>query len=105
MTKPLAIIHYERLMPGSQLTHRLTDLGYRVQTVPEAPDLLETARRDKPMIIIVDLAVKKANMCEVIQGLRSETETEHVPIIGFAPAKDQKLHAEAMRCGRDARGL
>ena len=41
MTKPLAIIHYERLMPDSQLLDRLQDLGYRVQTVAEATLLLD----------------------------------------------------------------
>lgn len=99
MTKPLAIIHYERLMPGSQLTHRLNDLGYRVQAVAEAQSLVETARREKPMVAIVDLAGQKANMCSIIQDLRMDKETEHVPVIGFAMAKDVKLHAEATRCG------
>ena len=98
MTKPLALIHYERLMPGSQLVNRLQDLGYRVQTVTDASELLETARREKPMIVILDL-VTKADICTVIQQLKGDKETEHLPVITFAGAKDQKLHAEAIRCG------
>ena len=98
MTKPLAIIHYERLMPGSQLVNRLQDLGYRVQTVTEPGELLETARREKPMVAILDLATN-ANICAVIEQLKTDKETEHLPVIGFAAAKDKKLHDEAMRCG------
>ena len=33
MTQPLALVFYEKLMPGSQLVNRLQDLNYRVQAV------------------------------------------------------------------------
>jgi DNA-binding response OmpR family regulator len=99
MTKPLAMIYYERLMPGSQLVNRLQDLGYRVQTVTEAVLLPETARREKPMIAIFDLGGSKANLCSIIQQMKDDKEIEHLPVIGFAGAKEQKLHAEATRCG------
>jgi PleD family two-component response regulator len=98
MTKPLAIICYERLMPGSQLVNRLQDLGYRVLTVAEPGLLLEMLRREKPMVAILDL-LTKTDICSVIQEIKADKETEHLPIIGFAGAKDQKLHAEATRCG------
>ena len=35
MTQPLALVWYEKLMPGSKLVNRLQDLGYRVLTAPE----------------------------------------------------------------------
>lgn len=98
MTKPLAIIHYERLMPGSQLVNRLQDLGYRVLTVAEAGQLLDTARREKPMVAILDLGTK-GDICTVIEQIKADKETEHLPVIGFAPVKDKNLHDEAMRCG------
>ncbi len=98
MTKPLALIYYERLMPGSQLVNRLQDMGYRVQTITDSGLLLETARREKPMIAIFDLATK-SDICAVIEAFKADAETEHLPVIGFAAAKDQKLHAEATRCG------
>jgi len=98
MTKPLALIHYERLMPGSQLVNKLTDLGYRVHAVTEAAQLFEIARREKPMIAIIDL-MTRADTCAVIQQIKSDKETEHLPVIAFAAAREQKLHAEATRCG------
>jgi CheY-like chemotaxis protein len=99
MIKPLAIIHYERLVPGSQLVNRLQDLGYRVQTVTEAGQLVEAARRERPMVAIFDLMANKANICSIIQEMKADKETEHLPVIGFAAANDKKLHAEATRCG------
>jgi PleD family two-component response regulator len=99
MMKPLALVYYERLMPGSQLANRLQDLGYRVQTLTEATLLLETARREKPMLAIVDLVTDRANMCNIIRDMKANEETGHIPVIGFAAQKDEKLHAEATRCG------
>ena len=43
MTKPLALVFYERLMPGSQLVNGLQDLGYRVLAITEAALLMPCA--------------------------------------------------------------
>src|SRR6266850_298297 len=55
MTEPLAIVLYERLMPGSQLVNRLQDLKYRVQTVNDPALLVDCAEQAKPMLVLVDL--------------------------------------------------
>ena len=34
--QPLALVLYEKLLPGTQLVNRLQDLNYRVQTVNDA---------------------------------------------------------------------
>ena len=36
MTQPLALVLYEKLLPGSQLVNRLQDLNYRVQAIADA---------------------------------------------------------------------
>ena len=99
MTKPLALVFYERLMPGSQLVNRLQDLGYRVQTITEASLLIDTAKREKPMLALIDLVSDRANICGIIKDLKNTEETGHIPIVGFAAQKDQRLHAEAARSG------
>ena len=99
MTKPLALVYYERLMPGTQLVNRLQDLGYRVETLAEPSLLIETARRDKPMIAVVDLVTDRANICALIKDLKENEETAHIPVIGFTSQKDEKIHGEALRCG------
>lgn len=86
-------------MPGSQLVNRLQDLGYRVQTITEASLLIETAKREKPMLALVDLVSQRANICGIIKDLKNGEDTGHIPVVGFAAQKDQKLHTEAARCG------
>ena len=99
MTKPLALVYYERLMPGTQLVNRLQDLGYRVLTLTEPSLLIETARKERPIVALLDLVTNRANICSIIKELKDGEETGHIPVVGFAAQKDQKLHAEATRAG------
>ena len=51
MKQPLALVFYERLLPGTQLVNRLQDLHYRVQTIESAEALPEAAREAMPMVL------------------------------------------------------
>ena len=86
-------------MPGTQLVNRLQDLGYRVLTLTEPSLLIETARKEKPMVALLDLATDRANICAIIKEMKSDEEIGHIPVVGFAAQKDQKLHTEAARSG------
>ena len=97
--KPLALVFYERLLPGSQLANRLSDLGYRVHTIEEAALILETARQQKPIVLLMDLVTRRANICEIIKEVRRNEETSHVPIIGFATQNNPQIQEEAVKAG------
>ncbi len=99
MTKPLALVYYERLMPGTQLVNRLQDLGYRVQTLTEPSLIITTARTERPMVALVDLVTNRANICSIIKEMKADEDTGHIPVVGSAGQNDQKLHNEATRCG------
>lgn len=99
MTKPLAIIYYERLLPGSQLVNRLHDLGYRVIAVEDAALLITTAEKEKALVLITDLVAKKINIFGIIKDLKAREGTSHIPVIGFAGEKNKKLHDEAVSAG------
>jgi PleD family two-component response regulator len=99
MTKPLALVYYERLMPGTQLVNRLQDLGYRVQTVTEPALIMGSARTDRPMIALLDLVTTRANIFSIIKEMKADEETGHIPVVGFAAQTDHRLHDEATRSG------
>lgn len=99
MMKPLALIFYERLLPGSQLANRLSDLGYRVQTLEEPSLILETAREQRPIVLLMDLISRKASICDIIQEVRRHEETAHLPIIGFAAQQNKKIQDDAVKAG------
>jgi CheY-like chemotaxis protein len=83
MTQPLALVLYERLLPGSQVVNRLQDLNYRVQTVADAAQLAESAATAKPMLVMVDLDSSRNNVPDGIARLKQDPATKHLPVIAF----------------------
>lgn len=99
MTQPLALVFYEKLLPGTQLVNRLQDINYRVLTVTSAEALLASAANDKPMIVFADLAARRINVVETISKLRQNPATTHLPIVAFADEKDAALQTQARDAG------
>jgi PleD family two-component response regulator len=99
MTQPLALVLYEKLLPGSQLVNRLQDAGYRVQTVSSPDALVSSAETEKPLIVLADLASTHAKIPEVIGKLRKNAATSHIPVIAFADEKETALQEAARNAG------
>jgi CheY-like chemotaxis protein len=99
MKQPLALLLYEKLLPGGQLVNRLQDLGYRVQPVPAPGDLVPTAEREKPLVAFVDLEPHYEKICQSIAALRENSATSHIPVIAFAAQQNGEAHESARRAG------
>lgn len=99
MTQPLALILYEKLLPGSQLVNRLQDLNYRVQALTQATKLVETAEQLKPMLVLADLVSQANDVCAAIQKLRQNPSTQHIPVLGFGSDESKELQAAAQAAG------
>src|ERR1051325_9372658 len=99
MTQPLALVVYERLLPGTQLLNRLQDLNYRVLAVTDADSLAACARQEKPMLVLADLVSNRNNVCAAIVQLRSNPETQHIPILAFGPEESLDLQEQARTAG------
>jgi PleD family two-component response regulator len=99
MTQPLALVLFERLLPGSQLVNRLQDLKYRVQVISSPALLPETAEQSKPMLVIVDLESGRQDICASSSRLRQNAATNHLPVIGFASEMSPELEATARSSG------
>jgi CheY-like chemotaxis protein len=99
MTQPLALVLYERLLPGTQLVNRLQDLGYRVLTVTGVEPLMASAVREKPMLVLADLVARRMQITEAIARLRQDPATNHLPVIAFADEKETALQAAARAAG------
>ena len=99
MTQPLALIAYEKLLPGTQVANRLRDLNYRVQVVPIGHDLVKKALESRPLVVLVDLYSQASDACSAIAELRNTSETKHIPIIAFASDADSGLQDAARAAG------
>jgi len=96
--QPLALVFYEKLLPGSQLVNRLQDLQYRVLTVNDPGQLLAAVRREMPMLLLADLAAR-ADIAPVIAALKADAATAHIPVIAFAEEKAVAQLAAAEQAG------
>jgi CheY-like chemotaxis protein len=97
MTQPLALVLYEKLLPGTQLANRLQDIGWRVQTVNDGAALTRVAEEHKPVLVIADLHSTRQPVAEGIAALRANKNTAHIPIIAFTA--DDSLSAAALAAG------
>ncbi len=99
MTQPLALVVYERLLPGSQLVNRLQDLKYRVQVVANADRLVDCAEQAKPMLVLADLVSSRNNVCAALARLKKNAATQHLPVIVFGGENVAELQAAARAAG------
>jgi PleD family two-component response regulator len=96
--EPLALLLYQKLLPGSQLVNRLQDLNYRVQSIGTASGLVELAETSKPMVLLVDLGSAMPEVLTELRRLRENEGTRHLPVIAFGlpdGAGSQKVALEA----------
>jgi len=99
MTEPLALVFYEKLLPGSQVVNRLQDLKYRVETISDPSRLVECAQQCLPMIVLLDLESAQDNVCAAITRLRQTPTTNHLPIIAFSSERTVSLQEAAKAAG------
>ena len=84
VSKPLALLYYSNLIPGSQLANRLIDMGYRVQALSDlkAFDRDVSKRKTPPR--------RRPKSCPGgpafgdIARLRKDPATQHIPVLGYS---------------------
>jgi CheY-like chemotaxis protein len=98
MSKPLALVYYSNLMPGSQLSARLQDLGYRVHSVSAAALLPAACESEMPLVVIAELS-PPADACAAVARLKANPATQHIPVLGFARAPQAAAQTQAREAG------
>lgn len=99
MKQPVALLLYEKLLPGSQVGNRLRDLGYRVETVLETKRLVEVAESLLPLVVLLDLESTSVDTCALLRDLRRSPEAGHVPVLAFAGQNNEPLRQAASAAG------
>lgn len=99
MNQPLALVLYEKLLPGSQLVNRLQDLNYRVQSVSDTRLLVECCEQAKPMVVLADLRAARQDVCGAIARLKQNPTTQHLPVIAFGDEETRDMQKSALAAG------
>jgi chemosensory pili system protein ChpA (sensor histidine kinase/response regulator) len=77
----------------------LESAGYEVDTAVDGEEGLRKASAQNYRLIITDLEMPKLNGFEVIQGLRSRTQTQQTPIIVMTTRAGDKHRQMALNIG------
>jgi CheY-like chemotaxis protein len=100
MIEPLALVVYEKLLPGSQLVNRLQDLKYRVQTLSDPAQLSTVAVEAKPMLVFMDLEFAGGkDPYGAVKLLKENAGTSHIPVVGFIIEAKQETEERARAAG------
>ncbi len=99
MTQPLALVLYEKLLPGSQIVNRLQDLNYRVEVVTDPALLGNAAEQSKPLLVLADLQSTHDDVCAALGRLKQNPATKHLPLIAFSAENPVELQAAALAAG------
>jgi CheY-like chemotaxis protein len=96
--KPLALLCCSDVLLGSQLTSRLQDMGYRVQTVHGDAALQEECEREKPLVLLAEVA-NRPGACDSIALVKKTPATSHIPVLAFTASRDKALQTAAEQSG------
>jgi len=99
VTKPLAIVFYEKLLPGSRLPEwdwfALLDLS----EVKLANQVIPEVRAQMPIVVLMELALRTGDTCPVISEIRRDPVVRHIPVLGYCDPKNKKLCDAALAAG------
>jgi PleD family two-component response regulator len=98
MSKPLALVYYSNLMPGSQLANRLQDLGYGVQSFNSVAALAPACERDRPLVLIAELSPLD-EVCAAVAQMKSNPATQHISVLAYSLTQDEAIQARAREAG------
>jgi CheY-like chemotaxis protein len=63
------------------LTHALTGAGFKVIPAYGGEDAIRKVRLNMPDLVMTDLAMPKISGVEVIQAIKEDPDTKHIPVV------------------------
>lgn len=99
MTPVLAVIDDIFFLAKVQGTAK--QAGVPLKIISAANFNLETVRREKPSLLIVDLNAKSGDVLEAIGQLKTDSDLRDVPVVAFLSHVQTELQQAAQEAGAD----
>ncbi|HHW73707.1 MAG TPA: response regulator [Firmicutes bacterium] len=80
----------------------LDAVGYEVEIAENGELAMEALQRSHPDLILLDLMLPKVNGFEVLESLKSDPETETIPVVVLTAKAEEEDRQRAMGLGADA---
>jgi CheY-like chemotaxis protein len=87
--------------PVFRLIYRgvLTNAGYRVIEAADGETGWNMAVNEQPDLVLLDLILPKLSGHQVLQAIRSEPKTRHIPVVVFSVMGQEKDVAKSVELG------
>ena len=86
---------------SSKIKEAAKQAGIDLEIIENSVGLIETITRAQPSLIIIDLNSKKFNSLELVKEIKTTSELEKVPTLGFMPHVEEELKKQAVLVGCD----
>ena len=97
---PLTVMVVEDFEDNRFMMRRLLEMsGYRVVEAINGQEAVETARRELPDLILMDLSLPLLDGLAATRRIREQKELSKVPIIAVSAHDTADFHAEAIAAG------
>jgi len=83
------------------VAYHLAKAGYRVATASSGTDALESARRERPAIIVLDLMLPGMSGYEVLEQLRANDATRDVAVLMLTARREEADRIQGLSLGAD----
>jgi two-component system phosphate regulon response regulator PhoB len=83
------------------VAYHLAKAGYRVATASSGTDALESARRDRPALIVLDLMLPGMTGYEVLEQLRANDATRDVAVLMLTARREEPDRIQGLSLGAD----
>jgi CheY-like chemotaxis protein len=95
--KVLAVV--EDLLFTVKINEAAKRVGLDVEFVKSEPDVLQKAKDEKPLLIIVDLNCSCVDPVPLIENLKGRPETKPISLIGYLSHVQGELKQKAQEAG------
>jgi two-component system phosphate regulon response regulator PhoB len=83
------------------VAYHLAKAGYRVATASSGTDALESARRERPSLIVLDLMLPGMSGYEVLEQLRANDATRDVAVLMLTARREESDRIQGLSLGAD----
>jgi CheY-like chemotaxis protein len=98
----LTVLVVEDFEDNRFMMRRLLEMsGYRVVEAVNGQQAVETARRERPAIILMDLSLPMLDGLAATRRIREQDGLARVPIVAVSAHDSADFHAEALAAGCD----
>lgn len=98
---PKILLIEDNEMNRDMLSRRLVKRGYEVTTALDGREGLETARRELPDLILMDMSLLEMDGWETTRQLRADATIRHIPVIALTAHAMAGDRAKALDAGCD----